>query len=212
MNLRENEINTDIENILELYAADIEEVETEVKLLIEMIDGTHQFVDAHLDTVRNELMKITLVIEIFALVLGFGAVVGGFFGMNMNNHINEHNGIAFPLVVTITLLAMSLIAGVFWKIYYHLKQDTSSAQTFTLLKNFFTYVDEFENIFAKNKKVDKRIFKEALQDITNSNVGEKELDYLFQMIDADNDGVIDGETEMNIETCDSDFSIDKNFV
>ena len=38
--------------------------------------------------------------------------------------------------------------------YYQLKADTSSAQSFTLLKNFFTYVDELEyHVF--NKRIEK---------------------------------------------------------
>ena len=38
--------------------------------------------------------------------------------------------------------------------YYQLKADTSSAQGFTLLKNFFTYVDELEyHVF--NKRIEK---------------------------------------------------------
>ena len=38
--------------------------------------------------------------------------------------------------------------------YYQLKADTSSAQSFTLLKNFFTYVDDLEyHVF--NKRIEK---------------------------------------------------------
>lgn len=43
---------------------------------------------------------------------------------------------------------------VFLRRYYQLKADTSSAQSFTLLKNFFTYVDDLEyHVF--NKRIEK---------------------------------------------------------
>ena len=45
--------------------------------------------------------------------------------------------------------------------YYQLKADTSSAQNFTLLKNFFTYVDELEyHVF--NKRIEKVLFLSIL--------------------------------------------------
>ena len=51
-----------------------------------MIEDTDQFISAHLDSVRNEIIKMSLVIEVGGLVMGFGAVVGGIFGMNLKNH------------------------------------------------------------------------------------------------------------------------------
>ena len=45
--------------------------------------------------------------------------------------------------------------------YYQLKADTSSAQSFTLLKNFFTYVDDLEyHVF--NKRIEKVVVLKIL--------------------------------------------------
>ena len=45
--------------------------------------------------------------------------------------------------------------------YYQLKADTSSAQSFTLLKNFFTYVDDLEyHVF--NKRIEKVVILKIL--------------------------------------------------
>ena len=45
--------------------------------------------------------------------------------------------------------------------YYQLKADTSSAQSFTLLKNFFTYVDDLEyHVF--NKRIEKVVTLKSL--------------------------------------------------
>merc|ERR1712112_98002 len=81
--------------------------------------------------------------------------------------------------------------------YYQLKADTSSAQSFTLLKNFFTYVDELEyHVF--NKRIEKGEFKQAVEKITGLKITDRESEYLFKMVDANKDGIIDAENELNL--------------
>ena len=98
--------------------------------------------------------------------------------------------------------------------YYQLKADTSSAQSFTLLKNFFTYVDDLEyHVF--NKRIEKVLilkivislltfemfkgeFKQAVEKITGLKITDRESEYLFKMVDANHDGIIDAENELNL--------------
>jgi len=77
----------EVELLLSSYSADLDEIETEIKIFIDMIEDTDQFISAHLDSVRNEIIKMSLFIEVGGLVMGFGAVVSGIFGMNLNNKI-----------------------------------------------------------------------------------------------------------------------------
>ena len=86
--------------------------------------------------------------------------------------------------------------------YYQLKADTSSAQSFTLLKNFFTYVDDLEyHVF--NKRIEKVFstiltliysisqadntfdaqgeFKQAVEKITGLKITDRESEYLFKV-------------------------------
>lgn len=197
MKLRPNE-RGDIEQIFDSFSAEMDEIDAEIKTFTDMIEDTDQFVSAHLDSVRNEIMKMSLCIEVGALVMGFGAVVGGAFGMNLKFDEVMFGPNSFFIVVGVTVVLMLLIAAGFVKKYYELKKDTSSAQTFNLLKNFFTYVDDLEyHLF--NKNVNKVQFKDAVEKITNLKVSEKESDYLFQMVDANNDGVIDAENELNLD-------------
>jgi hypothetical protein len=196
MRLRAEE-KGDIELILDSFSADMDEIDTEIKIFTDMIEDTDQFVSAHLDSVRNEIMKMSLFIEVGALIMGFGAVVGGIFGMNLRNYVEE-DAHAFLIVCLVTAVLMLLIAAGFTKKYYQLKQDTSNAQSFNLLKNFFTYVDDLEyHLFSKS--VNKAEFRDALEKITKLKVSEKESDYLFSMVDANNDGVIDAENELNLD-------------
>ena len=192
-----DKVKGDMELILDSFSADIDEINTEIKMLIDAVEDTDQFVSAHLDSSRNELMKMSLFIEISALIMGFGAVVGGIFGMNLKSHIEEDANAFFIVCATMIIMMLLMLAG-FAKKYYQLKKDTSSAQSFTLLKNFFTYVDDLEyHVF--NKSITRKEFKEAIEKVTRLKISEKESDYLFQMVDANNDGVIDAENELNLD-------------
>ena len=96
------------------------------------------------------------------------------------------------------IIMMLLMLAGFTKKYYQLKKDTSSAQSFNVLKHFFTYVDDLEyHLF--NKNVSKQEFKTAVEKITRLKISDKESDYLFQVVDANNDGVIDAENELNLD-------------
>ena len=59
----------DIELLLSSVAADLDEIETEIKIFIDMIEDTDQFISAHLDSVRNEIIKMSLFIEGGGLIM-----------------------------------------------------------------------------------------------------------------------------------------------
>ena len=52
-----------------------------------MIEDTDQYISVHLDSVRNEIIKMTLFIEVGGLVMGFGAFLGERSGMNLSDHV-----------------------------------------------------------------------------------------------------------------------------
>ena len=82
---------------------------------------------------------------------------------------------------------MILLFAGFTAKYYQLKADTSSAQSFTLLKNFFAYVDDLEyNVF--NRDVAKTEFKETVEKITGLKISDKESEYLLKMVDVNRNG------------------------
>ena len=189
----------DIELLLSSVAADLDEIETEIKIFIDMIEDTDQFISAHLDSVRNEIIKLSLFIEIGGLIMGVGAVVSGIFGMNLKNRVEEHP-YAFILVCVGLVFVMLAMFAAFTTKYYQLKADTSSAQSFTLLRNFFTYVDDLEYYVFNKKTLTAKEFKEAIEKITKLKISDKEAEYLFTMFDANRDGFIDIEGELNIST------------
>merc|ERR1719293_557411 len=59
----------EVELLLGSYSADLDEIETEIKIFQDLIEDTDQFISAHLDSVRNEIIKLSLYIELGALVM-----------------------------------------------------------------------------------------------------------------------------------------------
>ena len=195
MKLMTNTDDTDdLEEFLDFLLSDIEEIEGDVSMVIEMMDETDQFVSSHQDNVRNELMKLSLVMEMIAVALAFGAVIGGIMGMNVKNHYEESNW-AFMIVCIGMFVLMFLIIGGFYIKYYYLKRDTSKAQSFNVLQNFFKCIDDLE-FFKFEKLISKDDFIDAVKKVTKMPIADKEADFLFQLLDCDGDGVIDTEKEL----------------
>ena len=189
----------EIQQLFEAHLADLEDIVTETKIFNDMIEDTDQFISAHLDSVRNEIIKLSLFIEIGALIMASGAVVSGIFGMNLLNKIENYEH-GFMLVCIGILAMMICFSGGFYQKYSQMRADTSSAHSFTLLKNFFTYVDDLEYYVFNKKTLTAKEFKEAIEKITKLKISDKEAEYMFTMFDANRDGFIDIEGELNITT------------
>ena len=114
-------------------------------------------------------MKMSLVIEILAVTFGFGAVVGGVFGMNVPNHMEE-NPMAFTFILGGMCLFMVFMFGGFLLKYYYLNKDTSKAQSYNVLRNFFKYADllEFEFQQFPEKNIKKEDFIESVTRLVRS--------------------------------------------
>ena len=176
--------------LLEAHEADLDEIETETKVFTDMIEDTDQFISAHLDSVRNEIIKLSLYLEIGALVMSSGAVVSGIFGMNLTNKLEEHS-YAFLLVCFGILLMMSAFFTFFYRRYYQLRVDTRSAHSFTLLKSFLMYVDDLEFIDISRKSLGTLDFKTAVEKITSLKISDYEAKYLYTLFESSNEGAID---------------------
>ena len=86
----------------------------------------------------------------------------------------------------------STIITVLSRKYYQAIVDTSSAHSFNALKNFFQYVDELDAIVeAKGQHHFTRVeFQDVLNKLTGTQVTDEECKFIFQMFDADKDGVL----------------------
>jgi len=194
--------HTELELIFESYYADFEEIVAEIKTVKDTIEDTNQFISAHLDSVRNKMLRMSLMMEMGALALGSGAVVGGVFGMNLVSGLEEHPQAFLTVLGGMGLMMCGIFTGFSMK-YRKLSIDTSSAQSFKALKSFFTYVDDLEYIVNK-KRLDEKEFREALNKLTGLQVSEEESDFIFRMLDANKDGLISTENELKFSKSNND--------
>jgi len=197
---REVTDHTELELIFESYYADFEEIVAEIKTVKDTIEDTNQFISAHLDSVRNKMLRMSLMMEMGALALGSGAVVGGVFGMNLVSGLEEHPQAFLTVLGGMGLMMGGIFTGFSMK-YRKLKVDTSSAQSFKALKSFFTYVDDLEHIVNK-KRLDSKEFREVLNQLTGLQVSEEESEFIFRMLDANKDGLINTENELKFSKSD----------
>ena len=163
----------EIELLLGSYLADMEDIEIQIRIIIDMIEDTDQFISVHLDSVRNEMIKMGLFLEMGALVMAFGAVMAGIFGMNFPNFVegyeNAFNSVCLSIFVSMTLLFLGL-----YKTYQKLEADTTSAQSFSLLRDFYTYADDLEyNVHSKTIK------KSETTDVTDQAENQKIDDFEY---------------------------------
>ena len=82
--------------------------------MIDHIENSLEVINIHLNSQRNKIINLSLLMDMLAVTCGIGAVIGGIFGMNMKNHI-EDDQFAFYWVIIITIGIMSSMLGKFFK-------------------------------------------------------------------------------------------------
>ena len=179
---------------MEAYNADLGEIMVEIKNMKDMVEETNQFINTHLDSVRNRMIRLGLFMEMGALSLGSGAVVAGGFGMNLTHGMEAHPT-AFYLTCGGIGTLMGGVFGLCARRYIKLSADTSGAQSYKSLKNFFQYVDELDRIVETkgDQGFTKPEFKAVLNKVTGLKVTDEESEFIFKMFDTDRDGRLDRE-------------------
>eukprot|EP00096_Caligus_rogercresseyi_P007378 TRINITY_DN25223_c0_g1_i1.p1 TRINITY_DN25223_c0_g1~~TRINITY_DN25223_c0_g1_i1.p1 ORF type:complete len:433 (-),score=112.91 TRINITY_DN25223_c0_g1_i1:296-1594(-) len=182
----------EVELLLEAYDADLRELESRVNSMKTMIEETNDFINTHLNTLRNKIMRMSLFMEIGTLSAGSGALVGGILGMNLTNGFEEHPS-GFLLVTGGTGIMMLSIFTTFAMKYRALQVDTSGARSYQTLKNFFAFVDDLETSMrlSENTKLDKEEFGRLLFKVVGPGVEDKEVDLIFRLFDQDKSGFIE---------------------
>jgi len=105
---------------------------------------------------------------------------------------------AFTIVTTGMLVMMlAFIVAITYRIW-SLRRDTGSVHSYSVMKNFFTYVDDLEFHVFNKKEINRAEFKEAVEKVTSLKVSEKESEFLFFMMDTDGDGLLHTERELKI--------------
>ncbi|KYQ88383.1 putative mitochondrial rna splicing protein [Tieghemostelium lacteum] len=110
--IRKKNLHDEIEILLETYNRQMEQMANNISQLKETLASTEEFVNFQLDTARNKMMRMNLILSLVTLSSGLGGVVAGIFGMNLFNGLEQHP-FAFPIAVgsisvvgTITFLSL----------------------------------------------------------------------------------------------------------
>lgn len=97
-----------------LLEAHVQQGYTLINALVQVegqVTSTEAYANRKSDAIRNELLYINAVVSILMLSMGFGSLVGSFFGMNVPHPYGEAPN-AFLFIVFTTLAAMILICAV----------------------------------------------------------------------------------------------------
>ena len=99
----------EVEDLLETYFTHIDSTFAELEALDEFIDDTEDFVNIELDSQRNQLIKLELVLTTATLFVSMYGVVASIFGMNLKNGSEDSHAV-FVLVNAVcaagTILAL----------------------------------------------------------------------------------------------------------
>jgi len=188
--------HAEVELLLEFYLADLEEILNQIKSIKDTIEDTNHFVGAHLDSLRNRMIRMSLFMEMGTLSLASGALVAGIFGMNLTHGL-ESNELSFFVTCGAVSVMMITIFTRFRMHYRKLWMDTTNAHSFKVLKNFLTYVDDLEDLVTE-QEITQAEFQAVLDKMSGYKVPAEESDFIFQMFDKDKDKRININTELKL--------------
>lgn len=180
VSIHEFQGHQEIELILENYVSQFVDISQEAYSLRKRIEATQGIIELQLDSHRNEMLKMNLMISMSALSLAFSTAVTGIFGMNLVNHLESHPTMFFYVVGLTTLV----VVGTFFSL-----NEMSSSKVPQLLKNnnpqstIFNHLDEVQFIlgFAKaEKSFSKMKFKQALESRAGVQIKDDELDVVYR--------------------------------
>lgn len=104
--------HSEVETLLEAYLQTIDLHVNHASLLNDAIEDTEDLIMIHLDTLRNRLLSVELAMSVVSMMFGFGGVVAGIFGMNINIPMFEASASRFwflgvVLLITVTVVSVS---------------------------------------------------------------------------------------------------------
>ncbi|CAL0321111.1 unnamed protein product [Lupinus luteus] len=104
----ENDVE-ELEMLLEAYFMQIDGTLNKLTTLKEYIDDTEDYINIQLDSHRNQLIQLDLILSSGTLCLSIFALVTSIFGMNIPYTWNSNHGYMFKWVLTVTALCSTII-------------------------------------------------------------------------------------------------------
>ena len=110
----------EVEDLLETYFTHIDGTFAELQALDEYIDDTEDFVNIELDSQRNQLIKLELVLTTATLFMTMYGVVASVFGMNVRNGAEDSK--ASFVVINVVCSVCTVLAFVLAVTYIRYKR------------------------------------------------------------------------------------------
>ena len=183
----------EVEFLLEAYVADLAEIEMEATGMIAQIEDSMEVISLHLNSQRNRIIKLSLIMEMLAVTAGSGAVIGSIFGMNLKSGLEE-SGTGFYVVTGITTFIMSsILVGLLLR-FRHLvvARPAGVDHQHSALKHFFSYVDAIETKVRLSDSITRKEFEAIVRKIIGDpGVDPKEIDLFFKVLDNNKNNCIE---------------------
>jgi magnesium transporter len=98
----------EVELLLESYLDQLEQIAGEIQQLQQYMHATDEYLNVHLDSIRNRIMKYNLVLSMGAFSTSISAAGAAVFGMNLQSNL-EHHPSAFIIVTSGLVLGNALL-------------------------------------------------------------------------------------------------------
>ena len=184
-NLREEDDHEEVEFLLEAYVSDLTDLELKSSGMIAHIEDTMQILELHLNSRRNNVLKLSLIMETLAVATGTGAFIGSIFGMNLISGLENHPAAfyyVFSATATLMFSVLTIILLRFRKLVLAAPNDLSQHSA---LKHFFSYIEVIEaKIRLKDSGISRSEFETIVNSVIGNSVDPKEIDIFFKVLDG----------------------------
>ena len=159
--------------------------------MVNNIDDTMELIGLHLNSRRNSIIKLSLVMESLAVATGSCAVVGSIFGMNLLSGLENHPTAFYWVAGSSLLGGLSIVTLVYLKVFRHFFSTTPSVEhQHSAMKYFFSYIEDIEAKVRLSDSINRHEFENIVTSVIG-NVDPKEIDLFFKVLDGDKNSKID---------------------
>mmetsp|Transcript_36645 Transcript_36645/g.80157 ORF Transcript_36645/g.80157 Transcript_36645/m.80157 type:complete len:576 (+) Transcript_36645:469-2196(+) len=186
-----------VELLFEEYARQLNNIIHEIHFLLKRIQSKQELVAISLDSYRNRMIRMNVMLAVAGVGLATSTTVAGYFGMNLISGFEESPTAFTTTVVSSSAVTLAIFAGCSSYLSgSRMKQRAieriEEIETITGALSDMQSLDyAIKTMLNENKPMNKAEFKEKLSECRPSGtVNEDEINLLFHILDLSRDGYI----------------------
>lgn len=181
--------------LLESYERQVQSVEGALKEMVENMDSTRDVWAMQLDTIRNRIIRVELLVAVASFSLMMSTVPASFFGMNLTSGLEDAASTFWPVVYTslATSAATFVVVYGYWRWWPNRRHKRRVKDMAAMRDLLVHHVDDLDDIMDKlqhgtyiGKKEFQKLVMSAVDDITAD-----EADLLYRVFDTNRDGFLE---------------------